>query len=172
MSGRVYWVTWLAGAGKTTVGTRLYTHLRATAPNVIRLDGDVLRDVFKNDLGHTLEDRKKLAFQYSRLCRMLSAQGQDVVISTISMFHDVRAWNRQELCDYVEIFVDVPIDELVRRDQKGLYSGALRGEIHNVIGVDIPAELPENPDVVLKNAGDKTPDEVFADLLFAIEELP
>lgn len=164
-TGTVYWLTGLSGAGKTTLGTRLFHKLKEQKENVVYLDGDILREVFGNILGHSTEDRKKLAGQYSRLCRMLSAQGHDVVCATVSMFDEVRNWNRAHIPSYKEIYIKVPIEELSRRDQKQLYSRALKGEVKNVMGMDVKVEEPKNPDYTLLNDGSQTIEEVFNTLI-------
>lgn len=156
----VYWITGLSGAGKTTVGTKLYEYLKAKKDNVIRLDGDVLRECFLNhDYSH--EGRKELGFQYGRLCRMLSAQDIDVVICTIAMYDEVREWNRANIDGYREIYLEVSIEELIRRDQKGIYSGALRNEVRDVYGVNLEPELPKNPDLIIQNYGEIRPEDAL-----------
>lgn len=152
--GRVYWITGLSGAGKTTVGKLLYDSIKARKDNVIRLDGDVLREVFQNK-DYTRSGRKKLGFEYSRLCRMIASQGIDVVICTVAMFDDLREWNRLNIENYVEIYLEVPMNELIRRDQKGMYSHVQE----NLSGVSQEAELPKNPDLVIKNYGNVSPED-------------
>lgn len=122
--------------------------LRRQKGNVLFLDGDTLREVFGNDLGYGREDRLRCAMRYSRLCRLLSGQGQDVVLCTISMFREVREWNRQNINKYKEIYIEVPMEVLKQRNQKGLYQSG-----GDVVGVDLELELPENPNLVLKNDG-------------------
>jgi len=113
--GIVYWITGLSGAGKTTIGSLLYKKLRARKDNVVLLDGDVVRRAFGNDLGYTREDRHEMAMRYSRICRMLSEQGIDVVCCTISMFDDVRAWNRENIAEYREVYLRVSREVLAQR---------------------------------------------------------
>lgn len=165
--GTVYWFTGLSGAGKTTISRLFWTRLRErrvalehASQGVVFLDGDILREVYGDDLGHSMADRRRVAMRNSRLCRMLSEQGVDVVIATISMFHDCRDWNRQNLPHYREIYLRVPIDVLHRRDQKGLYSRALRGEQADVLGVNAIPEEPLAPDLIIDNDGSITPDAV------------
>jgi adenylylsulfate kinase-like enzyme/phosphohistidine swiveling domain-containing protein len=152
-AGRVYWITGLSGAGKTTLGRELWHRLRAAGRSVIFLDGDVLREVIAEDLGHNLANRRKSAMRNARLCRMLSSQGADVVCPTISMFHEVQRWNRENIANYREIYLRVPMDELQRRDAKGIYAAARRGDLSDVVGLDVAAELPEAPDLTLDNFG-------------------
>lgn len=159
--GCCYWVTGLAGSGKTTIGSILYKYLKKTSGNTVYLDGDTLREVLNAEKAYTREDRIKLAFLYSRFCKMLTDQGFDVVCTTISMFNDVRSWNRDNLENYCEIYIKVPFDVLVERDQKGLYTGCINGDKKNVVGVDQSFEEPRTPDIVLENNGNLTPEELF-----------
>jgi glutamine kinase len=151
--GRVFWITGLSGAGKTTVGRELWSRLRAAGRPVIFLDGDVLRAVIAEDLGHRSVDRRRSAMRNARLCRLLARQGTDVVCATISLFHEVQRWNRGQIPGYREIYLRVPIDELRRRDSKGIYARAQRGDARDVVGIDVAAETPEAPDLLLDNYG-------------------
>ncbi|MBR1761282.1 MAG: adenylyl-sulfate kinase [Schwartzia sp.] len=160
--GTVYWVTGLAGAGKTTIGTLLYNRLRAERPNVILLDGDVTRWAFNDANGYTKDDRRQAAYRNARVCKMISDQGIDVVCCTISMFESVREWNRKNIPLYREIFLDVPLRILKQRDKKGLYSKSIRGEARDVVGMDLTLELPSCPNVRIVNDGSISPEEVLA----------
>jgi adenylylsulfate kinase-like enzyme/phosphohistidine swiveling domain-containing protein len=152
-AGRVFWITGLSGTGKTTLGRELWSRLRAAGRPATFLDGDALRSVIAEDLGYSADDRRRSAMRNARLSRLLAEQGVDVVCATISLFHEVHRWNRENIPDYREIYLRVPIDELRRRDSKGIYSGAQRGDVHHVVGLDVPAEVPEAPDLVLDNYG-------------------
>lgn len=163
--GTVYWLTGLAGAGKTTIGRQLVHRFREQSRNVIFLDGDIMREVLGTTHGHGREERLALAHKYAAMCRMLSRQGTDVVCSTISMFHEVRTWNRQHINNYVEIYLRVPMDVLVARDQKGLYRGALAGTVDNVLGVNAPFEEPQNPDLIIENDGRRSSRAIVEELV-------
>jgi adenylylsulfate kinase-like enzyme/phosphohistidine swiveling domain-containing protein len=151
--GRVFWITGLSGAGKTTVGRELWSRLRASGRPVTFLDGDALRAAIAEELNHSAGDRRRSAMRNARLCRLLAGQGADVVCATISLFHDVQRWNRENIPGYREIYLRVPVPELRRRDCKGIYAGAERGDARDIVGVDLPAEAPESPDLVLDNYG-------------------
>lgn len=169
--GTVFWLTGLSGAGKTTIGHLFYEYLKTKKSNLVFLDGDILREVFDNDLGHSLSEREKSAGRNSRLCRMLAAQGLDVICATISMFHGCREWNRQNISKYTEIYIKVPIEVLIQRDQKQLYSRAIRGEVKDIMGIDLIVEEPSNPDIVLDNDGSRKASELVGELIEKLNNL-
>lgn len=150
--GTLYWITGLAGAGKTTIGIQLYYALKEKGKNVVILDGDILKTIMGEVVGYGYEERLKRARQYCNLCKLLTNQGIDVVICTIAMFDEIRAWNRKNIANYLEVFLDVDYDVLKERNKKGLYFD----NNHNVVGKDVKAEFPKNPDIVIKNNGDIT----------------
>lgn len=157
--GAVYWITGLSGAGKTTIGKIFYNKMKEKYVNTVFLDGDELRGVFGNDLGYTEDERRKCAMRYARLCLLLESQGFHVICCTISMFDSVRDWNRKNIPGYMEIYIKVPMDILYKRDQKKLYSRSGTGKQDKVAGVDFNIEEPKNPDLVLYNDGEITPEE-------------
>lgn len=164
MKGRLFWVTGLSGAGKTTIGTILYQRLKEKYPNTVLFDGDVLRQVFGNDLGYSKEERFACAMRYARLCKLLTEQGIFVVCCTISMFDEVRKWNRENIEAYTEVYIKVPVEILEQRNQKNLYDDVKKGTVENVVGMDLELELPQNPNIVLLNDGIKSPEEMGEEL--------
>ena len=158
--GRVLWITGLSGAGKSTVAQQVVHRLRAQGKSAIFLDGDELREVFgatsHNEKNHGREGRINLALQYSRLCGVLASQGFTVVIATISLFREVHDWNRRNLPGYFEVYLKVPLEELRRRDPKGIYRRFGKGELKNVAGLDLAIDEPKYPHFMVdftKNAG-------------------
>ena len=153
-AGRVVWITGLSGSGKSTLATEVVGQLRALRNDVIRLDGDELREVFAAESiklqRHDRDGRLMLAMQYASLCRLLSMQGFTVVIATISMFREVYAWNRANVPGYFEVYLKVPIEELRRRDPKGIYRRFDAGDLLNVAGLDLPVDEPEQADFEVK----------------------
>lgn len=168
--GKVFWITGLPGAGKSTIGKLLFKKLKNDHPNTVYLDGDVFREILGDDRGYDAKDRRKLAMLYGRFCHMLSDQGINVVCATVSMFHDARNWNRENITNYVEIYLKVPIKVLIARDQKQLYSRAMKGEIKNVIGIDMEMEEPKYPDIVFINDESQSLDRIEDALALALEK--
>lgn len=150
--GTVYFFTGLSGAGKTTLGGLFYQRLKAVKPNVVLLDGDEIRRAFGEDVGYTQAERLRWAGRIFRVCRLLSEQGIDVVVCSIAMYESVRQWNRENIPNYKEIYIEVNRETLLKRNQKGLYTAA-----KNVVGVDLPFDEPKHPDLVIQNNGEHTP---------------
>lgn len=157
--GRLIWVTGLSGAGKTTISTLLYKYLKEKENNIVFIDGDVIRQVYQNT-DYSEEGREKISYTNMRLCKMLTEQGIDVIIAVIGMREAYRKWNRENIDNYYEIYLEVPMEILIARDSKGIYSKALRKEITNVYGIDMPYEAPECPDIKVINDASNTPEEV------------
>ena len=114
------------------------------------LDGDELREIWGDALGHDLEGRAINAQRISKLCQLLDSQGTHVIAAVLSIFPEWQAWNRETFSQYYEIFLDVPMDIIESRDARGIYKAARLGVIKNVVGVDIPFPRPLKPDLVLK----------------------
>ena len=152
-AGLVVWITGLSAVGKTTLGNRLIEDLRRLELDPIFLDGDNLREIFdltgENSHSFEREYRLSLAMRYSKLCKLLSEQGLLVVIATISMFSEVYKWNRINLSNYLEVHMRAPIEELKRRDPKGLYKRFDEGSLHNLAGLDLEVDEPSDADLVL-----------------------
>ncbi|MCP4605093.1 MAG: adenylyl-sulfate kinase [Proteobacteria bacterium] len=163
--GTVYWITGLSGSGKTTIGEMFTRELKRLGRPTAFLDGDEIRNVLGNDIGHSADDRRISAMRNSRLCRMIAKQGVDVVCGTISMFHECRQWNRANIQNYREIYLKVPMEVLRKRDPKQIYSRTDRGEMKNVYGIDLKWDEPDSSDVTITNDGSTTPESVVAQLL-------
>lgn len=164
----VTWIIGLSGAGKTTVAREVVRQLRDDGTHVVQLDGDGLREVWGDDLGHTSADRLVNAWRICRLCKFLDRQGVDVVCAILSLFAETREWNRRELSRYVEVFLDVPMEELKARDPRGLYRAAAEGRASDVAGVDLPFDRPRGSDLVLDNGADADPPGVQAGKIVAL----
>jgi adenylylsulfate kinase len=161
---KCFWITGLSATGKTTLSTLLVENMRLSGKKVILLDGDELRQVLSEN-AYTREERIALGMRYSRLCRLLSSQGVDVVIAVIGLFKELHEWNRENIPNYVEVFIDTPMAELRRRDPKDLYKNVDSGRIQNVAGIDLEVDFPYKPDIYLKWSDGKSIDSMFEELL-------
>lgn len=139
---KLIWITGLAGSGKTTIGKEVFREMKRDNPATVFVDGDNFREVMGGSSGHTREERFAVAFQIARFCKFLVEQNIDVVCATISLFKEIHEFNRENFPDYFEIFIDCDREELVKRDQKGIYTKAFKGEIKNVVGIDIDFDKP------------------------------
>lgn len=154
MTPRAIWLTGLSSTGKSAVARELRALLleRGVAP--VLLDGDRLREALPWEIGYRREERLGLARFYGRLARQFAEQGHVVICSTVSLFHEVQAWNREHIPGYFEVWLRAPADELRRRDGgKRVYAGA-RGA---VVGGEIAPEFPRTPDLTIDNHGATTP---------------
>jgi len=150
--GFVVWLTGLPGSGKTTIARGLAERLRREGYRVEVLDGDWARKTISRGAGFTREERRRHLHRVAWVARLLARNGVIVVCSFVSPYRDVRREVREiieEEVPFVEVFVKCSLEECIRRDPKGLYRRALRGEIKHFTGVSDPYEPPENPDVVL-----------------------
>ena len=144
----VLWFTGLSGSGKSTIADSVESELRRRGLKVERLDGDSLRDVFPLT-GFTREERDTHVKRVGFLASKLESHGVFVVASFVSPYRDSRAFVRGLCSSFVEVHVATPLEECERRDVKGLYSRARRGEIRNFTGIDDPYEAPEHPELTV-----------------------
>lgn len=145
--GYVLWMTGLSGAGKTTIALILEEELKARGARFERLDGDVVRESLTRDLGFTAEDREKNIERVSFVAKLLSRNGVGCVCSFISPYQAVRDMVRNSTTNFMEVYIDAPLQVVMDRDVKGLYLKAIAGEIPNFTGISDPFEAPENPDI-------------------------
>jgi bifunctional enzyme CysN/CysC len=155
--GATLWLTGLPGAGKTTIATALEERLVERGHHVYVLDGDNLRHGLNSNLGFDAAARTENVRRAAEAARLLADAGAIVVVSLISPYQADRAQARSilEAADlaFLEVFVDTPLAECERRDPKGLYARARRGEIRGFTGVDDPYEAPEAPDAQIRTVG-------------------
>jgi adenylylsulfate kinase len=165
----VIWLCGLSGSGKSTVCNALAEHLRGKVPQLVVLDGDAVRAAFGNDLGYCEGDRVRQVGRIQRLAKLLSDQGLVVLVAVVYSRPDLLEWNRENISEYFEVLLDAPMELVVRRDSKGLYSRRLA--VPHVVGVDIPWHRPESPDLVLEVVENSSPVSLAAAIARAIPYL-
>jgi bifunctional enzyme CysN/CysC len=145
----VLWLTGLSGAGKSTIANRVEKRLAAAGRHTYLLDGDNVRHGLNKDLGFTAQDRVENIRRVAEVARLMVDAGLIVLVSFISPFRSERRMARELFAagEFLEVFVDTPLAEAERRDVKGLYRKARRGELKNFTGIDSPYETPENPEI-------------------------
>lgn len=167
--GVTIWLTGLSGSGKTTIAVPLAETLRQRGLKVERLDGDIVRQSLTRDLGFTKEDRNKNIERVTFVAKLLTRNGVIVICSFISPYRARRAKSRQEIGEFIEVYVECPVETCAERDVKGLYAQAFAGEIENFTGVSDPYEPPEDSEIVCHTA-EETVEESVAKIVAYLEE--
>jgi bifunctional enzyme CysN/CysC len=145
----VLWFTGLSGAGKSTIANLVEKKLQAQGRHTYLLDGDNVRHGLNRDLGFTDADRVENIRRVAEVARLMADAGLIVLVSFISPFRSERRLARELMApgEFLEVFVDVPLEVAEQRDVKGLYKKARAGELKNFTGIDSPYEAPENPEI-------------------------
>ena len=157
----VIWLTGLSGSGKTSTADALEKKLHALGYKTYTLDGDNVRHGLNNDLGFTDADRVENIRRVAEVAKLMVDAGLIVITAFISPFISERGYARQILADneFIEVFVDAPIEVCEARDPKGLYKKARSGQLKNFTGIDSEYQKPQNPEIVLESAK-KNPEEL------------
>lgn len=156
--GFTLWFTGLSGSGKTTISELVERELRNRERSVEVLDGDIVRTNLSKGLTFNREDRNINVLRIGFVANLLTRNGVGVVVSAISPYKEARDQVRRRIVDFVEVFVDAPLEVCAERDVKGLYKKAFSGEIEGFTGVSDPYEPPNAPDLVLKTE-EESPEE-------------
>ncbi|MEP0582803.1 MAG: adenylyl-sulfate kinase, partial [Roseibium sp.] len=162
----VLWFTGLSGSGKSTIASIVEKKLHLEGRHTYTLDGDNVRHGLNKDLGFTDVDRVENIRRVGEVARLFADAGLITLVSFISPFRAERQLAREMVGEgeFIEVFVDTPIEECKKRDPKGLYAKAEAGEIKNFTGIDSPYEAPEDPELVLNNVG-KDPEDVAEEVI-------
>jgi adenylyl-sulfate kinase len=168
--GFTVWFTGMSGAGKSTISRLLEQRLRASGAKVELLDGDIVRTRLSKGLGFSKEDRDDNVRRIGFVCDLLSRNGAIAIVAAISPYRSVRDEVRALIPNFIEVYVDCPLQVLVNRDVKGLYKKAIAGEIPHFTGVSDPYEPPANPEVTI-NSSLETPEESVAKVCDKLEAL-
>jgi len=153
----VLWLTGLSGSGKTTLANRIYEYIEKRGLSVEKLDGDILRGLFPST-GFSRAQRDEHIKRVGFMASILEKHGVIVVASFISPYRQARRFVRDMSSNFIEVYVQAPLDVCEKRDVKGLYTRARAGEIKNFTGLDDPYEEPQNPELII-NTDEQTVDE-------------
>ena len=169
-TGFTIWFTGLSGSGKSTLSEIIETRLKARGRNIEVLDGDIVRTHLSKGLGFSREDRdtniKRIAF----VCSLLTRNNVICISAAIAPYREAREWARKEIGNFVEVYVNCPLEVCRQRDVKGLYKLVDEGKIKNFTGVDDPYEEPEHPELVIET-DKETVEESVARIFAKLEEL-
>jgi adenylyl-sulfate kinase len=169
-NGFTLWFTGLSGAGKTTLSAAVAQAIRERGRSVEVLDGDVVRTNLSKGLGFSREDRDTNIRRIGFVAKLLTRNDVAVIVAAISPYRAVREEVRAEIGSFVEVFVRCPVEELIRRDVKGLYGRALKGEVAQFTGVSDPYEEPLHPEVTV-DTDQETIEHSTAKVIDALERL-
>jgi adenylyl-sulfate kinase len=165
--GFTIWLTGMSGAGKSTISDLLMARFRAVQARVELLDGDIVRTNLSQGLGFSREDRDINIRRIGFVSELLTRNGVIVVVAAISPYRATREEVKNKIPEFVEVFVDCPIEVLAARDVKGLYKRALAGEVGNFTGISDPYEPPPAPDVTVRSdreTVDESVDKIWREL--------
>ena len=164
--GLVIWFTGLSGSGKSTIANELDLELNSRGLKTYVLDGDNVRMDLNKDLGFSPKDRKENIRRISEVAKLFADSGTIVMTAFISPYSEDRKSARNVIgSDFIEVFVNTPIEECIKRDPKGLYKKAIAGEIKGFTGIDAPYEEPLSPEICLSNLSINDSVEILIDYL-------
>ncbi len=164
----VVWITGLSGSGKTILCQALWRFLKPRMPELVIIDGDMVRAAFGNDLGYHEKDRVIQIKRIQNIAQLLSQQGLVVLVAALYSNADLLRWNRTNFSHYFEVYLEASLECVRKRDPKGLHAQAAAGEISHVVGVDIPWHVPARPDLVIDVDSAETPDRLARTVINAI----
>ena len=154
--GSVLWITGLPGSGKTSIAKKINAYYKKKKLYFLEISGDEIRKVFKFEK-YDKKSRKEYAKLYASLCKMLSDKGINVIISTVSLFHEIHRWNKKNIKNYKEVYIKSDLNQIIQNKKKKLY---LNNKIKNIVSKNIKAEYPLNPNIIIENSFNESIEEL------------
>ena len=149
--GILFWITGLSGSGKTAIAEKIKNNISNKYGPTVIVSGDDLRKIF-NYRKFSRKDRLTYALNYGKFCKCITDNKINIILSTVSMFHKVRKWNRTNISNYVEIYIQSDINKIIKQKNKFFY----KRNYKNIIGKDIKPELPQSPHITIENNFNKS----------------
>lgn len=143
----IIWITGISGSGKTTIANEMISRYKKYLPNLINIDGDIVRQFFEYNLGFEENDRIKQIKRIQKICKFLEKQGLILIVSALYSNYNLMKWNRENFINYYEIFLDASLNLVKKRDPKNLYKNYKEGKEKNIVGIDIPWYPPVKYDL-------------------------
>ena len=163
--GILFWITGLSGSGKTQISKKIYKQIKKNYGPTILFSGDDIRKIF--DLkGYSYKDRVEIVMKYCKLAKSVTTQNINIIFAVVGMIHSVRAWNRKNIKNYVEIYIKSDLKKIIKKGKKRIY----HQNIDNIIGLDIKAEYPKKPDIILHSNFKKDISNYAAELVTKIRK--
>ena len=166
--GILFWITGLSGSGKTTLAKKIFPFIKKKYGPTIHLDGDICRKIMCLK-GFSYKERLSNAMIYSRISKILTDQNINVIFSLVGLTHKPRIWNKKNITHYIEIYIKSEIRKIISRRKKKIYK-----KNKNLVGINIKAEFPKNPDIIIENNLDDNLDMLSKNLtkkIFKIKKL-
>jgi|TARA_B100001059_G_scaffold235429_1_gene281020 adenylylsulfate kinase-like enzyme len=150
-SGVLIWITGLSGSGKTSLAHEIHKFVEGKIGPTVVISGDSLREIF-NYKKFDKKSRLKYAMTYASFCRKITSKKLNIIFATVSLFHKVRLWNKNNIKNYLEIYIESNIEKLIKKKKKFFYKTRLK----NIVGKNIKAEFPKKSHIIIKNNFDKS----------------
>ena len=164
--GILFWITGLSGSGKTAIAKKIKKKISCLYGPTIELSGDDFRKIFKLNK-YTKKARIEYLLKYLHFCKLITNQKINLIFNLIGMYNRARRWNRKNIDNYVEIYIKTDIHKIIKFKKKIIY---LKNK-KNIVGLDIKAEFPNKPDIIIENDFNKSTDELAKKLLGKIKKL-
>ena len=158
--GIVFWITGLSGSGKTSIANKIKSNISNKYGPVITLSGDELRKIF-NYKKFSRKYRLAYALNYGKFCKCIADKKINTILSTVSLFHNVRKWNKSNISNYIEIYIQSDINKIIGQKKKFFY----KGNYKNIVGKNIKPEFPKFPNVIIKNDFKKSVNDLSKELI-------
>lgn len=163
--GKVIWITGLPGSGKTAIAKKITKQITLLYGPTIEISGDELRKIFKfND--YNIKSRVKYAQIYSRFCKNLSNKGINIIFSTVSLFHIVQKWNKNNIKEYFEIYIKTDVKKIIKFKKKKIYE-----KKSNLMGIHLIPQFPKSPDILIENDFSKSVNYLSKSLIKKIKDM-
>lgn len=163
--GILFWITGFSGSGKTQISKKIHSRIKKSYGPTILLSGDDIRKIFKLK-GYTYKDRYEVVMKYCKLSKFITSQNINVIFAVVGMMNSVRNWNRKNIKNYVEIYIKSDLKKIIKKGKKRIY----HQNIDNIIGLDIKAEYPKKPDIILYNNFKKDISDYASELVTKIKK--
>tara|TARA_B100000780_G_scaffold274197_1_gene238857 strand:- start:511 stop:1047 length:537 start_codon:yes stop_codon:yes gene_type:complete len=165
--GILFWITGLSGAGKTTIGIKIKNDISKKYGPTLMISGDNIRNIF--DLkGYEYKERLEILKKYTKFAKYITDQKLNIILAVVGMADAPRKWNRENIDNYVEIYIKSNIQKIINLDKKKIYHNKKSGKI---IGIDIKPQFPKKPDITIINSFNETSDKIAKKLLKKITNL-
>ena len=163
--GILFWITGFSGSGKTQIAKKIHKDIIKKFGPTILFSGDDIRRIF-NLKGYSYEERYDTVMKYCKLAKFVTNQNINVIFAVIGMMNGVRAWNKKNIKNYVEIYIKSNLKKVMKKKQKKIYQKKTK----NIVGIDIKPEYPKKPNIILKNDFKKSINLYSEELLRKIEK--